>query len=145
MILWLKAFHIIFLVTWFAGLFYLPRLFVYHTDLSSDSSNEYNRFSTMERRLYWGIMTPSAVITVFLGLDLIHRMRYSFRSLPHWLQLKIGLVLILLGFHVYCGYLLKQFKCNRNTRSSLFYRWFNEIPTVILIMVVCLAVVKPQF
>jgi putative membrane protein len=135
--LWIKAFHIIFMVTWFAGLFYLPRLFVYHA--MSDDQPSIERFKIMERKLFYGIMTPGAVITVGLGLWLW--LGYGFSGA--WLQLKVTLVLILIAYHAYCGKLLVDFKHGRNTHSHVFYRWLNEFPVLILIAVIILVVVKP--
>ncbi len=135
--LWVRAFHIIFMVTWFAGLFYLPRLFVYHS-LSSDSVG-IERFKLMERKLFFGIMTPGAVLTIVFGLWLW--LGYGIDGA--WLQAKLALVLVLIAYHVYCGKLMLDFKHDRNRHGYVFYRWLNEFPTVILIAVVILAVVKP--
>jgi putative membrane protein len=136
--LYLKAFHIIFVVTWFAGLFYLPRLFVYHA-MSSDAVS-IERFKVMERKLFWGIMTPSAVLAVGLGLWLWFGYGYS----GGWLHLKVALVVLLIGYHVWTGRAMLDFKHDRNTRSHIFYRWMNEAPVLILIAVVILVVVKPS-
>lgn len=144
MMLWVKAFHIIAMVAWFAGLFYLPRLFVYHADLKTTGSEEYNRFCTMERRLFYGIMTPSAIITLFLGIGLVHMMGYSFSTPPQWLAWKLALVTGLVIYHFYCGILLKNFKNNQNTKSALFFRVYNEITVLILIGIVLLVVLKPN-
>lgn len=135
--LWIKAFHIIAVVTWFAALFYLPRLFVYHA-MSADAIS-IERFKVMERKLYRGIMTPSAVVAVALGLWLW--LGYGFQG--GWLHAKLALVGLLLGYHFYCGRLLKDFRDDRNTRSHVFYRWLNELPVLILVAVVILVVVKP--
>lgn len=135
--LWIKAFHIIFLVTWFAGLFYLPRLFVYHAMCEDRAGNE--RFKVMERRLYYGIMTPGAVLTIVFGLWLW----LGYGITGGWLHAKLALVVILIAYHLWSGKLLNDFKHDRNTRSHVWYRWFNEFPTVILIVVVILTVVKP--
>jgi putative membrane protein len=140
--LWIKAFHLIAMVAWFAGLFYLPRLFVYHTNIPITDQKQYDLFCTMERRLFWGIMTPSAVITLLLGFDLIHRFGLSLKAPPLWLMLKLGLVAILAMYHAYCGKLVMRFAQRNNVHSSGFYRWFNEIPTVLLIGIVILVVVK---
>lgn len=139
--LWLKAFHIIAVVTWFAALFYLPRLFVYHAMSSDQPSIE--RFKIMERKLYRGIMTPSAIVVLVLGLWMLWE--YAWMAYKHmgWLHLKIALVIILYAYHGYCGRLVKRFAADANTRSHVFYRWFNEFPVLILIAVVILAVVKP--
>jgi putative membrane protein len=141
--LWIKAFHIIAMVAWFAGLFYLPRLFVYHADLPEGDTLGHIRFCTMERRLFWGIMTPSAIVTIFLGLGLVHMMGYSFHTPPLWLSLKLGLVGIIVIYHAYCGVLMKKFALGQNQHSSLFYRIFNEITVLILIGIVLLVVIKP--
>jgi putative membrane protein len=138
--LWTKAFHIIFMVTWFAGLFYLPRLFVYHALTADRVSTE--RFKVMERKLYFGITTPGAVLTVLFGLwtlayDLEHYLEAG------WLHAKLALVAILIGYHVYLGQLLVLFRHDRNPHGHVFYRWLNEVPVLILVGVVVLAVVKP--
>lgn len=145
MVLWLKAFHIIAMVCWFAGLFYLPRLFVYHANLELNDSSAYDRFCVMERRLFWGIMTPSAVLTLFFGIGLMHSFRYPFNNLPQWLSWKLACVAILILYHFYCGVLVKKFNSKKNPHRALFYRWFNEFPVLILIAAVILAVVKPVF
>ncbi len=136
--LWIKAFHIIFMVTWFAGLFYLPRLFVYHA-MSGDSASR-ERFKVMERKLYYGIMAPGAVLTLVFGVWL---WLSWFRDAGSWLHAKLALVAILIAYHLWCGKLLGNFKHDRNTKSHVWYRWFNEFPVLILIAAVILAVVKP--
>jgi len=135
--LWVKAFHLIFVVTWFAGLFYLPRLFVYHAMAEDTVSRQ--RFEVMERKLYYGIMAPGAVLTVVFGLWLW--LGYGIGGA--WLHAKLVLVAALIGYHLWCGKLINDFKQGRNTRSHVWYRWFNEAPTVILVLAVILAVVKP--
>ncbi|MEE8254009.1 MAG: protoporphyrinogen oxidase HemJ [Nitrosomonadaceae bacterium] len=135
--LWVKSLHIIFMVTWFAGLFYLPRLFVYHA--MSDDLASVERFKEMERKLYYGIMTPGAVLTIIFGVWLWQ----GFGISGSWLHAKLLLVAVLLAYHYYCGRLLSDFKQDRNRHSHIYYRWFNEIPVVILIAVVILTVVKP--
>ena len=135
--LWVKAFHIIFMVTWFAGLFYLPRLFVYHA--MSDDQASIDRFKIMERKLFYGIMTPGGVITVALGLWLW----LGYGITGGWLHAKLALVAVLILYHLYCGKLLAEFKHDRNTKTHIWYRWFNEFPVAILIAVVILVVVKP--
>ena len=138
--LWIKAFHIIFVVTWFAGLFYLPRLFVYHT-LASDAIS-IERFKIMERKLFYGIMTPSAVIAVALGLVLFIGYGIGLRS--GWMHAKLTLVLILIAHHIYLGKLMLDFKHDRNRHGHKFYRWLNEIPAApVLFLAVILVVVKP--
>jgi putative membrane protein len=135
--LWVKAFHIIAVVTWFAALFYLPRLFVYHA--MSEDAVSIERFKVMERKLYRGIMTPSAIVAVALGLWLWLGFGFS----GGWLHAKLALVTVLLGYHGYCGKLLRDFRDDRNRHGHVFYRWFNEFPVLILVAVVILAVVKP--
>jgi len=135
--LWVKAFHIIAVVTWFAALFYLPRLFVYHA--MSEDAVGIARFKVMERKLYRGIMTPSAVVAVALGLWLW----LGFGISGGWLYAKLALVTVLLGYHGYCGKLLRDFRDDRNRHGHVFYRWFNEFPVLILVAVVILVVVKP--
>lgn len=135
--LWLKALHIAFMVTWFAGLFYLPRLFVYHA-MSTDAVS-HDRFKIMERKLFFGIMTPGALLTVVFGLWLWLGYGYS----GGWLTAKLALVALLAAYHVYCGVLLIDFKHDRNRHGHVFYRWLNELPVVILFAVVILVVVKP--
>jgi len=141
MILWLKAFHLVAVVTWFAGLFYLPRLFVYHA--MADDQQSRDRFKIMERKLYRGIMTPSAVAVMVFGIGLI--LQYPVEALlhMHWLQVKLAIVLALYGYHGWCGKLLRRFADDANQRSHIWYRWFNEAPVLALIAVVILAVVKP--
>lgn len=135
--LWIKSLHIIFMVTWFAGLFYLPRLFVYHA--MSDDAPGIVRFKVMERKLYYGIMTPGAVLTILFGLWLW--LGYGISG--GWLHAKLALVIVLIAYHLYCGKLLADFKYDRNRRGHVYYRWFNEFPVAILIAVVILVVVKP--
>lgn len=138
--LWIKALHIISLVTWFAGLFYLPRLFVYHSMASDAISND--RFKIMERKLYRGIMMPGMIMTIIFGGWLLLSYDQMFLS-ALWLQIKLVLVATLIIYHFYCGQLIKAFKNDNNKHSHIFYRWLNEYPTIILIAVVILTVVKP--
>lgn len=136
--LWIKSFHIIFMVAWYAGLFYLPRLFVYHAMAEDPLSLE--RFKIMERRLYFGIMMPSMVLTAVFGVWLW--LGYGFSGV--WLDIKLVLVLLLLALHFYLGRLMSDFKHDRNRHGHVFYRWLNEIPALpLLIFIVILAVVKP--
>ena len=135
-----KSLHIVFVVTWFAGLFYLPRLFVYHAQCTPDDRVGIERFKVMERKLYRGIMTPAAVLTIAFGLWLW--LGYGFAG--GWLHAKVALVALLLGFHFYLGKLVADFAADRNTHGHVFYRWLNEIPALpILIAVVFLVVMKP--
>ena len=135
--LWVKAFHIVFMVTWFAGLFYLPRLFVYHA-LTEDRAGA-ERFKVMERKLFYGIMTPGAVVTVALGLWLW--LGYGIGG--GWMHAKTALVVVLIGYHLWCGFLVADFRHDRNRHGHVFYRWFNEFPVLILIAIVLLVVLKP--
>lgn len=136
--LWIKSLHIIFMVTWFAGLFYLPRLFVYHAMCEDQPGKE--RFKIMERKLYYGIMTPGAVLTVVFGVWLW--LGYGFSG--SWLHAKLALVLTLIAYHYYCGKFVKAFKTDSNTHGHVFYRWFNEFPVLVLFAIVILVVVKPD-
>lgn len=135
--LWVKALHLIFMVSWFAGLFYLPRLFVYHA-MASDALS-HDRFVIMERKLYSGIMTPAMVLTVVFGTWLW----VDLGATPGWLAAKLALVIVLLGYHLYCGKLWLDFKRRRNRRSHVYYRWFNEFPVLLLAGIVILVIVKP--
>jgi protoporphyrinogen IX oxidase len=137
--LWVKALHIIFMTTWFAGLFYLPRLFVYHAMAEDRPSLE--RFKLMERKLFWGIMTPGGVLTIVFGLWLW--LGWFKGAFGGWYHAKLALVALLAGYHLWCWRLLKDFAAERNRRSHIWFRWFNEIPTVILFAVVLLVVLKP--
>ena len=136
--LWLKAFHVVFVVTWFAGIFYLPRLFMYHA-LATDAPS-IERFQTMERRLF-AIMTIGASLTLLFGLSMV----IAAPSLLAfgWLRVKLLLVLTLIAYHVWCYRLMIDLRLGRKRRSSTWYRVFNEVPSVLLIAIVVLAVVKP--
>ena len=136
--LWVKSLHIIFMVTWFAGLFYLPRLFVYHATATDRISLD--RFKIMERKLFWGIMTPGAVLTIAFGLWL---WLGWFRGATSWLHVKMALVALLTAYHLWCWRLMKSFAAERNTKSHRWFRWFNEAPTVALFLIVRLVVLKP--
>lgn len=139
--LWLKAFHVVFMVAWFAGIFYLPRLFVYHA-MSEDQAS-IDRFKIMERKLYNGIMTPSAVLTVFSGLWMLYEYAWKAYSPQKWLHVKLFLVILLIAYHAYCGYLVKLFREDRNRQKHTFYRIINELPVLILIGVVIMVIVRP--
>ena len=139
--LWLKSVHVIAMVAWFAGLFYLPRLFVYHVDCADDVSRR--RFELMERRLFWAIMTPAAVVTVLAGLVLLVDYAWAAYGKAGWLHAKLTLVAVLVVYHWLCGRYLAALRDGRNRRSGRFFRVFNELPTLILIAVVCLTLVKP--
>lgn len=140
MILWLKALHVIFMVAWFAGIFYLPRLFVYHAQNNSDQVSE--QFKVMERRLLY-FVTPFAVLTLIFGLALMWVYGAAWIKASGWLHVKLLLVTLLYIYHGYCFKLLADFKHNRNTRSHKFYRVFNEVPVLALFAIIILAVVKP--
>ena len=135
--LWIKSFHIVFMVAWFAGLFYLPRLFVYHA--MSEDHPSIERFKIMERKLFFGIMTPGAVLTLLSGAWLW--LGYGIHG--GWLDAKLALVAVLVAYHVYCGKLMFDFKRGRNRHGHVFYRWLNEFPTVLLVAVVLLVVLRP--
>jgi putative membrane protein len=135
--LWMKSFHIIFVVTWFAGLFYLPRLFVYHA--MSEDRPSIERFKIMERKLFFGIMTPGAVLTLLSGAWLW--LGYGFHG--GWLAAKLALVAVLVAYHLYCGRLMFDFKRDRNRHGHVFYRWLNEFPVVLLVAIVLLVELQP--
>ncbi len=139
--LWLKALHLIFMVTWFAGLFYLPRLFVYHS-MSEDQAS-IDRFKIMERKLFFGIMTPGAILTIIFGFWTLFANGWEAYAGMLWLHVKLALIAVLVIYHIYCGKLLLDFKYDRNRHSHVFYRWLNEFPVLILIAIIILAVVRP--
>mgnify|MGYP001483889400 FL=1 len=135
-----KSLHLIALVSWMAGLLYLPRIFVYH----SENNNEIisNVFKTMERKLFYYIMTPAMTLSWIFGLVLIHEI--GFEQLSNlWLQLKLILVIFLTAYHFYLGLLLNQFREDQNKKTSKFYRYINEIPTLLLILIVFIVIFKP--
>lgn len=140
MMLWAKAFHIIFMVTWFSGLFYLPRLFVYHAMATDEISIA--RFKIMERKLYFGIATPGMLLTILFGAWVVG---YNVPGYMHagWFHAKMGIAALLVLYHLYLGKLLFAFKANRNQHSHVFYRILNEVPVVLLAIAVILVVVKP--
>ena len=135
----IKSLHIIFMVTWMAGLFYLPRLFVYHAQAEDRISRE--RFKVMERKLFWGIATPGGVLSIVFGLWL---WLGWFQGAGLWLHAKLALVAVLVAYHVWCGKLMIDLRHERNTHGHVWYRWFNEFPVLILVAVVLLVVYKPQ-
>ena len=138
--LWIKAFHIIFVVTWFGGLFYLPRLFVYHS-MSNDQAS-LDRFKIMERKLYYGITWPSAILATALGIWLLS-LNFSVYMRFGWMHAKLALVILVWIYHLLCGRYLRAFKIDKNIHGHRFYRWFNEIPVVLLAVIVVLVVVQP--
>ena len=135
--LWLKSFHIVFVVAWFAGLFYLPRLFVYHA-LSDDAASR-ERFKVMERKLYRGIMDPAMTLTLVTGVWMW--LGWGFGG--GWLHAKLGLVAILVAYHAWLGHFVRAFARDQNSHTHTFYRWINEAPLVLLAAIVILVVVKP--
>jgi putative membrane protein len=136
--LWVKALHIIFVITWFAGLFYLPRLFVYHSMMPATDREGNERFKIMERKLFFGITTPGGILTIVFGSWLW----LGYGITGTWLHIKLALVALLVVYHVYCGRLMLDFKHDRNRHGHVFYRWLNELPTVVLVAVVLLVVLK---
>ena len=139
--LWYKALHLIFMVTWFSGLFYLPRLFVYHA--MSDDKISIDRFKIMEKKLFYGIATPGGLLTIIFGFCLLLSNGMTGYSGQLWLSLKMILIAVLVLYHIYCFSLLQDFKYNRNKHTHIWYRWFNEVPVLILVGIVLLAVIKP--
>ena len=139
--LWYKALHLIFMVTWFSGLFYLPRLFVYHA--MSDDKISIDRFKIMEKKLFYGIATPGGLLTIIFGFCLLVSNGITSYSGQLWLSLKMILIAVLVLYHVYCFSLLQDFKYDRNKHTHIWYRWFNEVPVLILVGIVLLAVIKP--
>ncbi|WP_027849092.1 protoporphyrinogen oxidase HemJ [Marinospirillum minutulum] len=141
--LWLKAFHLIAVVTWFAALFYLPRLYVYHSQaLKEGDIRGVERFKIMERKLYRGIMNPSMIAVLVLGTGLLSMNFQGYLS-QTWLQIKLGLITLLLIYHFWCGILQRGLAADKNKHSETWYRFFNELPVFILIFVVLLAIIKP--
>jgi putative membrane protein len=136
----IKSFHIIAVVAWFAGLFYLPRLFVYHAEAQDQISIE--RFKVMERRLYYGIMWPAALLATVLGLGLVSY-NWPYYLKAGWMHLKLTAVLALWAYHLLCGRYLSCFAQGKSEKTPFFFRVFNEIPTVFLIVIVLLVVIKP--
>ena len=136
-----KSLHLISVISWMAGLLYLPRIFVYHAENSSEKKTS-EIFKTMERKLFYFIMTPAMILSWLFGLVLIHEI--GFEQLAYlWLQLKLILVILLTVYHFYLGLLLNQFKLDQNRRTSKFYRYINEIPTLLLILIVFIVIFKP--
>jgi len=138
--LWLKTLHIVAVVCWFAGLFYLPRLFVYHAMSEDQTSRE--RFCIMERKLYRGIMNPSLIATLLLGAGLLATNADYYFS-QGWMHAKLAAILLLVGYHLACGVQLRQFAGGENPHGHMFFRWFNEVPVLFLLGIVILVVVRP--
>ena len=137
--LWIKALHIVSVVCWFAGLFYLPRLFVYHAQ--SEDSISRDRFVVMERKLYRFIMGPAMIAAFVFGIAMLYLNRDLLSA--GWLHAKLTLVILLTGYHHMCGANVKRFARGDNTRSHTYFRWFNEVPVLMLLGIVILVVVKP--
>ena len=136
-----KSLHLIAVISWMAGLLYLPRIFVYHAENSSEIQIS-KIFKVMERKLYFYIMTPAMVLSWLFGLLLIHSI--GFEQLGQiWMILKIVFVLFLTFYHFYLGHILNQFNLDNNSHSDKFYRYINEIPTLLLILIVFVVIFKP--
>ena len=136
-----KSLHLIAVISWMAGLLYLPRIFVYHVENINDQNSK-NIFKTMEKKLYFYIMMPAMILSWIFGLLLIHNLSFSvFNEL--WMQIKIILVIFLTSYHFYLGRCLIDFKNDQNTKTSKFYRIINEVPTILLILIVFIVVFKP--
>jgi protoporphyrinogen IX oxidase len=138
--LWLKAFHLIFMVAWFAGLFYLPRIFVNHA--MTDSKETIEHFKIMERKLY-RFVGPWMVLTLVFGIWMLYDYAWAAYGKMMWLHIKLTLIAFLVIYHFYCGKLVRDFANDANRHSHVWYRWFNEIPVLILFSVILLAVLKP--
>ncbi|MDC0172462.1 protoporphyrinogen oxidase HemJ [Gammaproteobacteria bacterium] len=137
---WVLAFHIIAVICWFAALFYLPRLFVYHA--MSEDSISIERFKVMQRKLYRGIANPSMVATIILGLWLVSMAPAAYLA-ETWFQVKAGLVVLLIGYHHMCLSHMKNLASDRNEKTHVYFRVFNEVPVIFLVAIVILAIVKP--
>ena len=138
--IWVKAFHIIFMVAWFAGIFYLPRLFVNHA--MSDDDAVKAQLGMMEKKLY-RFITPWMVLTLVFGFWLLFDYAWVAYANMYWLHIKLALVAILIAYHFYCGRIIRQLASGKCQRSHIWFRWFNEFPVLVLFTVVILAVVKP--
>ena len=136
----IKSLHLIAVISWMAGLLYLPRIFVYHSE--NDNEIITTVFKTMERKLYYYIMTPAMILSWLFGLLLISEIGFE-QLVSLWLQIKLILVVLLSTYHFYLGFLLKKFKLNSNNNSPKFYRYINEIPTLLLILIVFIVILKP--
>ena len=138
--MWLKGFHLFFMTAWFAGLFYLPRIFVNHAEITDEATSE--RFRMMERKLY-RFITPWMVLTIVFGLWMLHDYAWAVWGHMLWLHIKLALIVGLVGYHFWCGRIVRTFAEERNRRSHVWYRWFNEIPVLFLLAIVYLASIKP--
>jgi len=139
--LWVKSLHVIFMVTWFAGLFYLPRIFVYHSMSDANNQAQIDTFKVMERKLL-AITNIGALLTLVFGIALLIVWLPGLLTFG-WMKIKLLLVLALLGYHFYCAKLVRLFRHDQNTHSHVWYRWFNEIPVAFLFAIVILVIVKP--
>ena len=139
--LWIKALHFIFAIAWMAGLLYLPRLFVYHAECADAPGHE--RFLIMERRLYYGIMAPAAILTIAMGTAMLWQYALEAYGNQWWLWLKLLLLAALVAHHLWCGHYVKAFRTGAPVPSALFFRWFNEAPALLMVGIVILATVKP--
>ena len=135
-----KSLHLIAVISWMAGLLYLPRIFVYHSENNNEIITKV--FKTMERKLYYFIMTPAMTLSWVFGLVLIHEIGFN-QLTSLWLQLKLIFVVLLTVYHFYLGLLLYQFKLDQNRKTSKFYRYINEIPTLLLILIIFVVIFKP--
>ena len=135
-----KSLHLIAVISWMAGLLYLPRIFVYHSENNNEIITKV--FKTMERKLYYFIMTPAMILSWVFGLVLIHEIGFN-QLASLWLQLKLIFVVLLTVYHFYLGSLLYQFKLDQNRKTSKFYRYINEIPTLLLILIIFIVIFKP--
>ena len=135
-----KSLHLVAVISWMAGLLYLPRIFVYHSENNNEIITKV--FKTMEKKLFYYIMTPAMALSWFFGLVLIHEIGFE-QLVSLWLKLKLILVVFLTGYHFYLGLLLNQFKLDQNKKTSRFYRYINEIPTLLLILIVFIVIFKP--
>lgn len=141
---WLKALHLVSMVTWFAALFYLPRLFVYHAMIDANEEPKANeRFKTMERKLLRGIMTPSMLVTLVLGIAMLISYAWELYARMGWLHAKFVLIALLMAYHMWCARLVRAFANDQNKHSHRWYRFFNEVPVIFLLLIVWLAVLKP--
>ena len=144
MILWLKSFHVIFMVTWMAAIFYLPLLFVYHCQAIKEGDERGSeRFKIMERKLFFGIMTPGMVLTTVFGTWMLVVYGWDYFHLGAWLHAKLALVTLLLIYHGHCFVLMRAFKNDANKHTERFFRFYNEMPVFMLIGIVILVLVKP--
>ncbi len=140
---WLRAFHLMSVIAWMAGIFYLPRLFVYHAERAPAGSELSETFKVMERRLFRAIMTPAMISTWIFGLLMLIVLGWETIAAQHWLQIKLALVVAMSAFHDRLGAWTKDFAADRNVRSGRFYRLANELPTLLMAVIVIMAVVEP--